>query len=191
MDWYDHLNGMGKSFRRRTKAAYLWIASAHNAVTHKGAEKDTGYLSERVKTCKNMPRIIWLILPAGRTAEQEIGHLGNLLKPEDIVIEDHYILRDNISEGPNDDGRFKLSMSDTYTVCWHGSVISSWLLDLGDTSLVKDRKLKEFSTLVQISSRSIEPSALCARHPEQWELTFGERIFAAISSAVGIYNEAQ
>jgi 6-phosphogluconate dehydrogenase (decarboxylating) len=47
--------------------------------------------------------------------------------------------------------RFVLNMPDIAEVWRRGSVISSWLLDLGAAALVKDPQLKEFSGYVQHS----------------------------------------
>jgi 6-phosphogluconate dehydrogenase len=61
------------------------------------------------------------------------------------------ILRNKDSQDLPEDERFVLNMPDIAEVWRRGSVISSWLLDLGAAALVKDPQLKEFSGYVQDS----------------------------------------
>src|SRR3981189_464772 len=61
------------------------------------------------------------------------------------------ILRNKASELLPEDERFTLNIADISEVWRRGSVISSWLLDLGAAALAKDPLLKNFSGFVQDS----------------------------------------
>ena len=61
------------------------------------------------------------------------------------------ILRNKDSTDLPEDERFTLNMPDIAEVWRRGSVISSWLLDLGAAALAKDPQLKDFSGFVQDS----------------------------------------
>src|ERR1700677_4594157 len=61
------------------------------------------------------------------------------------------ILRNKDSKDLPQDERFTLDMPDVAEVWRRGSVISSWLLDLGAAALAKDPHLKKFSGFVQDS----------------------------------------
>jgi 6-phosphogluconate dehydrogenase len=61
------------------------------------------------------------------------------------------ILRNKDSKDLPEDERFTLNMPDIAEVWRRGSVISSWLLDLGAAALAKDPQLKNFSGFVQDS----------------------------------------
>ena len=57
------------------------------------------------------------------------------------------ILRNKDSKDLPEDKRFTLNLPDIAEVWRRGSVISSWLLDLGAAALAKDPQLKDFSGL--------------------------------------------
>ncbi|MGB8516199.1 MAG: decarboxylating 6-phosphogluconate dehydrogenase, partial [Pseudolabrys sp.] len=59
------------------------------------------------------------------------------------------ILRNKDSTDLPEDERFTLNIADIAEVWRRGSVISSWLLDLGAAALAKDPQLKDFSGFVQ------------------------------------------
>src|SRR5580704_7788447 len=61
------------------------------------------------------------------------------------------ILRNKDSEDLAADERFTLNLPDVAEVWRRGSVISSWLLDLGAAALAQDPQLKNFSGFVQDS----------------------------------------
>ena len=63
------------------------------------------------------------------------------------------ILRNKDSKDLPEDERFTLNLPDIAEVWRRGSVISSWLLDLGAAALAKDPQLKDFSGFVQDSAR--------------------------------------
>jgi 6-phosphogluconate dehydrogenase len=92
------------------------------------------------------------------------------------------ILRNKDSKDLPEDARFTLNMADIAEIWRRGSVISSWLLDLGAAALAKDPKLKDFSGFVQDSGEgcwAIE-AALYARFRSRQTHTFGEKMLAAM-----------
>ena len=44
-------------------------------------------LEDVVKTLKERPRVVWVMLPAGQTTEETVERLGGLLGPNDIIID--------------------------------------------------------------------------------------------------------
>ena len=40
-----------------------------------------------MKTLKEQPRAVWVMLPAGRITEETVERLGGLLEPNDIIID--------------------------------------------------------------------------------------------------------
>ena len=110
------------------------------------------------------------------------------------------ILSNKDSKDLPEDERFALNMLDIAEVWRRGSVISSWLLDLGAAALAKDPQLKEFSGFVQDSGEgrwtveaAIEETvpadllstALYARFRSREEHTFGERMLSATRFGFG------
>ena len=100
------------------------------------------------------------------------------------------ILRNKDSKNLPEDERFALNMPDIAEVWRRGSVISSWLLDLGAAALAKDPQLKDFSGYVQDSGEGrwtieaaieeavpadVLSTALYARFRSRQEHTFGKR----------------
>jgi 6-phosphogluconate dehydrogenase len=114
------------------------------------------------------------------------------------------ILRNKDSEDLPKDERFTLSMSDIAEVWRRGSVISSWLLDLGAVALVKDPQLKDFSGFVQDSGEGrwtveaaieeavpadVLSASLFARFRSRQEHTFGEKMLSAMRFGFGGHIE--
>jgi len=114
------------------------------------------------------------------------------------------ILRNKDSTDLPEDERFVLNMPDIAEVWRRGSVISSWLLDLGAAALVKDPQLKEFSGYVQDSGEgrwSVEAAieeavpadvltaALYARFRSREQHNFGEKILSAMRFGFGGHVE--
>jgi 6-phosphogluconate dehydrogenase len=114
------------------------------------------------------------------------------------------ILRNKDSKGLPEDERFVLNMPDIAEVWRRGSVISSWLLDLGAAALIKDPQLKEFSGYVQDSGEgrwSVEAAieeavpadvlsaALYARFRSRQQHGFGEKILSALRFGFGGHIE--
>ena len=97
-------------------------------------------------------------------------------------------------------------MPDIAEVWRRGSVISSWLLDLGAAALAKDPQLKEFSGFVQDSGEGrwtveaaieeavpadVLTTALYARFRSRQEHTFGEKMLSAMRFGFGGHIEGQ
>ena len=116
------------------------------------------------------------------------------------------ILRNKDSKDLPEDERFTLNIPDIAEVWRRGSVISSWLLDLGAAALAKDPQLKAFSGYVQNSGEGrwtieaaieeavpadVLSSALYARFRSRQEHTFGEKMLSAMRFGFGGHVEGQ
>jgi 6-phosphogluconate dehydrogenase len=116
------------------------------------------------------------------------------------------ILRNKESKDLPEDERFTLNLPDIAEVWRRGSVISSWLLDLGAAALAKDPQLKNFSGFVQDSGEGrwtveaaieeavpadVLSSALYARFRSRQEHTFGEKMLSAMRFGFGGHIEGQ
>jgi 6-phosphogluconate dehydrogenase len=114
------------------------------------------------------------------------------------------ILRNKDSKDLPEDQRFTLNLTDIAEVWRRGSVIASWLLDLGAAALAKDPKLKEFSGFVQDSGEGrwtieaaleeavpvdVLSTALYARFRSRQEHTFGEKMLSAMRFGFGGHIE--
>jgi 6-phosphogluconate dehydrogenase len=291
---------------------------ARDALAKDGAMA-AGSLAEVMKALGEKPRAVWVMLPAGRITEETIARLGDLLEPNDIIIDggnsfykddirrakklaekriryvdcgtsggvwgiergycmmiggsketvDHLdpifaalapgkgdiaptpgrdkrdpraergyihagpsgaghfvkmvhngieyglmqayaegfdILRNKDSKDLPEDERFTLNMPDIAEVWRRGSVISSWLLDLGAAALAKDPQLKEFSGFVQDSGEGrwtveaaieeavpadVLSTALYARFRSRQEHTFGEKMLSAMRFGFGGHVEGK
>jgi 6-phosphogluconate dehydrogenase len=116
------------------------------------------------------------------------------------------ILRNKDSKDLPEDERFTLNMPDIAEVWRRGSVISSWLLDLGAGALAKDPQLDGFSGFVQDSGEGrwtveaaieeavpadVITTALYARFRSRQEHTFGEKMLSAMRFGFGGHVEGQ
>jgi 6-phosphogluconate dehydrogenase len=114
------------------------------------------------------------------------------------------ILRNKDSNDLPEEERFTLNIPDIAEVWRRGSVISSWLLDLGAAALAKDEQLKGFSGFVQDSGEGrwtieaaieeavpadVLSSALYARFRSRQEHTFGEKMLSAMRFGFGGHVE--
>jgi 6-phosphogluconate dehydrogenase len=114
------------------------------------------------------------------------------------------ILRNKDSKDLPEDERFTLNMPDIAEVWRRGSVISSWLLDLGAMALAKDPQLEGFSGFVQDSGEGrwtveaaieeavpaeVLTSALYTRFRSRQEHTFGEKVLSAMRLGFGGHVE--
>jgi 6-phosphogluconate dehydrogenase len=114
------------------------------------------------------------------------------------------ILRNKDSTDLPEDERFTLNIADIAEVWRRGSVISSWLLDLGAAALAKDPQLKDFSGFVQDSGEgrwtveaaieeavpaAVITTALFARFRSRQEHTFGEKMLSAMRFGFGGHVE--
>ncbi len=313
----------GNMSRRLMNAGHQCVVYARTAKTRQALAKDgataAATLAEVVKTLREKPRAIWLMLPAGRVTEEMIESLSGLLERDDIVIDggnsfykddirrakklgekgiryidcgtsggvwgiergycmmiggskeavDHLdpifsalapglgsiprtagrqngnsraergyihagpsgaghfvkmvhngieyglmqayaegfdILRNKDSKDLAEDERFTLNMPDIAEVWRRGSVISSWLLDLGAAALAKDPQLKDFSGFVQDSGEGrwtveaaieeavpadVITTALYSRFRSRREHTFGEKMLSAMRFGFGGHLEGQ
>src|SRR5262249_24418541 len=86
------LGRMGANISRRLMRAghstVVWDANAAS-VENLGKEGAEGAASLQgvVQALKEKPRAVWVMLPAGRITEQTIAQLGELMTPDDIIID--------------------------------------------------------------------------------------------------------
>jgi 6-phosphogluconate dehydrogenase len=114
------------------------------------------------------------------------------------------ILHGKNSNDLPEDERFALNMADIAEVWRRGSVISSWLLDLGAAALATDPRLCDFSGFVQDSGEGrwtveaaieeavpadVLSTALYARFRSRQTHTFGERMLSAMRFGFGGHVE--
>ncbi|BCH32333.1 6-phosphogluconate dehydrogenase [Mesorhizobium sp. L-8-10] len=116
------------------------------------------------------------------------------------------ILRNKDSTDLPADQRFSLNLADIAEVWRRGSVVSSWLLDLGAAALARDPQLDGFSGFVQDSGEgrwTIEAAleeavpadslatALFARFRSRRQHTFGEKLLSAMRLGFGGHVEGK
>jgi len=114
------------------------------------------------------------------------------------------ILRNKDSKDLPEEQRFALDLPDIAEVWRRGSVVSSWLLDLGAAALAKDPQLKDFSGYVQDSGEGrwtieaaieeavpadVLSSALYTRFRSRQAHTFGEKMLSAMRFGFGGHVE--
>jgi 6-phosphogluconate dehydrogenase len=114
------------------------------------------------------------------------------------------ILRNKDSQDLPQDERFVLNIPDIAEVWRRGSVVSSWLLDLGAAALAKDPQLQQFSGYVQDSGEGrwtieaaieeavpaeVLSASLYARFRSRQQHTFGEKILSAMRLGFGGHIE--
>jgi len=114
------------------------------------------------------------------------------------------ILRNKDSKDLAEDERFTLNLPDIAEVWRRGSVISSWLLDLGAAALAQDPQLEKFSGFVQDSGEGrwtveaaieeavpadVITTALYARFRSRREHTFAEKMLSAMRFGFGGHIE--
>lgn len=114
------------------------------------------------------------------------------------------ILRNKDSADLPEDERFSLNLADIAEVWRRGSVVSSWLLDLGAAALAKDPHLGDFSGYVQDSGEgrwTIEAAleeavpadglsaALYTRFRSRQEHSFAEKLLSAMRLGFGGHVE--
>ena len=116
------------------------------------------------------------------------------------------ILRNKDSKDLPETERFVLNLPDIAEVWRRGSVISSWLLDLGAAALAEDAQLQNFSGYVQDSGEgrwtveaaieeavpaTVLTTALYARFRSRQTHTFGERMLSAMRFGFGGHVEGK
>lgn len=114
------------------------------------------------------------------------------------------ILRNKDSKELPEDERFSLDLPDIAEVWRRGSVVSSWLLDLGAAALTKDPRLEKFSGFVEDSGEGrwtieaaieeavpadVLSTALYARFRSRQQHTFAEKLLSAMRLGFGGHNE--
>ncbi len=114
------------------------------------------------------------------------------------------ILRNKNSEDLPEDERYTLNLAEIAEVWRRGSVIASWLLDLGAAALVKDGQLSDYSGYVQDSGEGrwtveaaieeavpvdVLSTALYARFHSRKDHTFAERMLSAMRFGFGGHIE--
>src|ERR1700712_2070314 len=142
--------------------------------------------------------------PAGAGHFVKMVHNGIEYGLMQAYAEGFDILRNKDSKDLPEDERFVLNMPDIAEVWRRGSVISSWLLDLGSAALAKDPQLKDFSGYVQDSGEgrwtieaaieeavpaNVLSAALYARFRSREEHTFGEKALSAMRFGFGGHVE--
>ncbi len=116
------------------------------------------------------------------------------------------VLRNKDSGDLPEGERYTLNLPDVAEVWRRGSVISSWLLDLGAAALAKDPRLTAFSGYVQDSGEGrwtveaaieeavpadVLTAALYARFRSRQEHTFGEKMLSAMRFGFGGHVEGR
>jgi 6-phosphogluconate dehydrogenase len=116
------------------------------------------------------------------------------------------ILRNKDSKDLPEEERFNLNVPDIAEVWRRGSVISSWLLDLGAAALVKDPQLNKFSGYVQDSGEGrwtveaaieeavpadVLSTSLYARFRSRQEHNFAEKMLSAMRFGFGGHIEGR
>lgn len=116
------------------------------------------------------------------------------------------ILKSASSEDLPPEQRFELDIADIAEVWRRGSVISSWLLDLAATALLRDPELKDYSGHVQDSGEGrwtvmtaveeavpadVISAALYARFRSRRDHTFAEKVLSAMRWQFGRHEEPQ
>ena len=114
------------------------------------------------------------------------------------------ILRNKQSPALPSSERFKLNLAEIAEVWRHGSVVSSWLLDLGAAALAGDPELEHFSGFVDDSGEGrwtieaaieeavpadVLSAALYARFRSRQEHTFAEKMLSAMRLGFGGHVE--
>jgi 6-phosphogluconate dehydrogenase len=114
------------------------------------------------------------------------------------------ILRNKDSKDLPEDERFSLDLPDIAEVWRRGSVVSSWLLDLGAAALAADPRLETFTGIVADSGEGrwtieaaieeavpadVLSTALYARFRSRQQHTFAEKLLSAMRLGFGGHNE--
>src|SRR5258707_1820216 len=87
--------GLGKRGGNRSrglmKAGHRCVVFARNAKAREELAKEgataAAWLADVLKTLGKRPRVVWLMLPAGRTTDETVESLSSLLEADDIIID--------------------------------------------------------------------------------------------------------
>jgi 6-phosphogluconate dehydrogenase len=81
----------GNISRRLMKAGHRCVVFDTNAEPREALAKEgataAGSLAEIIKALGDKPRAVWVMLPAGEITEKTVEDLGDLLAPDDIIID--------------------------------------------------------------------------------------------------------
>ncbi len=81
----------GNMSRRLMKAGHRCVVFARTATTRETLAKDGATAAESVAdlvaALGDTPRVIWVMLPAGKTTEEMVEQLAGMLAPDDIIID--------------------------------------------------------------------------------------------------------
>ena len=81
----------GNISRRLMKAGHHCVVFDSNAKPREALAKEGATavqsLEDMVKSLKERPRAVWVMLPAGQITEETVERLGGLLEPDDIIID--------------------------------------------------------------------------------------------------------
>jgi 6-phosphogluconate dehydrogenase len=142
--------------------------------------------------------------PTGAGHFVEMVHNGIEYGLMQAYAEGFDILRNKDSKDLAQDERYSLNMQDIAEVWRRGSVISSWLLDLGAAALANDPQLEQFSGFVQDSGEGrwtveaaieeavpadVLSTALYARFRSREKHTYGEKMLSAMRFGFGGHVE--
>jgi 6-phosphogluconate dehydrogenase len=142
--------------------------------------------------------------PAGAGHFVKMVHNGIEYGLMQAYAEGFDILRGKADARLPDAERFTLDLADIAEVWRRGSVISSWLLDLGALALAEDSNLAKFTGVVQDSGEgrwtvdaaveeavpaNVLAASLFARFRSREEHTFGERLLSAMRFEFGGHVE--
>ncbi len=142
--------------------------------------------------------------PAGSGHFVKMVHNGIEYGLMQAYAEGFDILRGASSGALPEDCRYELAVGDIAELWRHGSVITSWLLDLAAAALAEDPGLSRFSGYVEDSGEGrwavqaaveeevpaqVLTAALYARFRSRKEHTFGERLLSAMRQGFGGHRE--
>ncbi len=142
--------------------------------------------------------------PAGAGHFVKMVHNGIEYGMMQAYAEGFDIMRNKDSKDLPEAERYTLNLPDIAEVWRRGSVVSSWLLDLSATALLKDSQLTGFSGFVQDSGEgrwtieaaieeavpaSVLTAALFARFRSRQDHTFGDKMLSAMRFGFGGHIE--
>ena len=86
------LGKMGGNMARRLRSRNISVAGfSHNPEQARDLAAETGVEAaeslERLVQCLSVPRVVWLMVPAGEATQQTIDRLAALLSPRDIIVD--------------------------------------------------------------------------------------------------------
>ncbi len=142
--------------------------------------------------------------PAGAGHFVKMVHNGIEYGLMQAYAEGFDVLRNKDSKDLPEDERFTLNLPDIAEVWRRGSVVSSWLLDLGASALAADPQLEGFTGFVQDSGEgrwtveaaieesvpaNVLTSALYTRFRSRQQHSFGEKMLSAMRFGFGAHVE--